>query len=230
MTGDGLVQLERPPAEAPAVDDDDARLIEALRCGDEDAFSWLVRRHHGPLLRYAGVFCRDRAVAEEVVQETWLGVIRGVGTFEGRSSLATWIFHILANRARTSGGRESRSVPFSALVAREVEDDEPAVDPDRFVPVGAPRRPGGWAAPPQPWNAPEERMLAAETRRVIDEAIAELPPAQREVIMLRDVLGMEADEACRVMSLTAGNQRVLLHRARSRVRRALDAHLAPEPV
>ena len=114
--------------------------------------------------------------------------------------------------------------------APAVYDDEPAVDPDRFVPVGAPRRPGGWAAPPQPWNAPEERMLAAETRRVIDEAIAELPPAQREVIMLRDVLGMEADEACRVMSLTAGNQRVLLHRARSRVRRALDVHLAPEPV
>ena len=229
MTGDGLVQLERPPA-ASAGDDDEASLIEALSCGDEEAFSWLVRRHHGSLLRYAGVFCRDRAVAEEVVQETWLGVIRGIGAFQGRSSLTTWIFHILANRARTSGGRESRSVPFSALVARELEDDAPAVDPDRFICAGASRWPGGWAAPPQPWNAPEDRMLGAETRRVIDEAIAELPQVQRGVITLRDVLGMEADEACRVMSLTPGNQRILLHRARSRVRRALDAHLAPEPV
>ena len=162
VTGDGLVQLERPPAEAPAVDDDDARLIEALRCGDEDAFSWLVRRHHGPLLRYAGVFCRDRAVAEEVVQETWLGVIRGIGTFEGRSSLKTWIFHILANRARTRGERESRSVPFSALVARELEDDEPAVDPDRFLPRGRSR--AGRAAG-RPLRSPGTRRRSGCSRR-----------------------------------------------------------------
>jgi RNA polymerase sigma-70 factor, ECF subfamily len=230
VSGEALASVERSPAATVGGFDDDARLVEALRGGDEDAFSWLVRRHHQALLRYAGVFCRDRAVAEEVVQETWLGVIRGIGAFEGRSSLTTWIFHILANRARTSGGRESRSMPFSALLAGKLDRDEPTVDPDRFIPADAPRWPGGWATPPQPWNAPEARMLAAETRRVIDEAIAELPPVQREVITLRDVLGMESGEACRVMSLTPGNQRVLLHRARSRVRRARDAHLAPDAV
>ena len=214
-----------PPPVAPRRDED-ARLIAALRRGDEDAFTALVRQHHGALLRYAGVFVKDRAVAEEVVQETWLGVIRGIGMFEGRSSVKTWIFTILANRARTRGEREARSVPFSALLAREMEDDEPAVDPDRFLPADHPQWPHHWAAAPQPWNAPEERLLAAETRAVVDRAIAALPPVQREVITLRDVVGMEAEEVCRMMDLTDGNQRVLLHRARSRVRRALDGHLA----
>jgi len=216
------------PSAVPAGYEDGPRLVDALRRGDEDAFAWLVRRHHDALLRYARVFVRDRAVAEEVVQETWLGVIRGIGSFEGRSSVKTWIFHILANRARTRGEREARSVPFSALVAREVDDSEPAVDADRFLPADAPRWAGHWAIAPQPWNAPEARMLASETRRVIDEAIAALPRVQREVITLRDVVGMDADEVCRMMELTDGNQRVLLHRARSRVRSALDAHLAPE--
>lgn len=210
----------------PAAYDNDARLVEALRRGDEDAFAWLVRAHHPALLRYAGVFVRDRAVAEEVVQETWLGVIKGIGAFEGRSSVKTWLFHILANRARTRGEREARSVPFSALVSREVSTDEPAVDVDQFLAAGAPRWAGHWAIAPEPWNAPEERMLAGETRRVVEEAIAELPPAQREVITLRDVVGMQAEEVCRMMGLSDGNQRVLLHRARSRVRRALDLHLA----
>jgi RNA polymerase sigma-70 factor (ECF subfamily) len=205
--------------------EDERVLVDALRRGQEDAFAWLVRRHHDALLRYARVFVRDRAVAEEVVQETWLGVIRGIGAFEGRSTVRTWLFHILANRARTRGERESRSVPFSALVAREIEDDAPAVDAERFLPADAPRWAGHWAVAPQPWNAPEARMLAAETRAVIDAAIAALPPVQREVITLRDVVGMDAEEVCRLISLTDGNQRVLLHRARSRVRAALDAHL-----
>ena len=169
---------------------------------------------------------RDRAVAEEVVQETWLAVIRGIESFEGRSSVKTWIFHILANRARTRGVREARSAPFSSLLARELEDDEPSVPTDRFRPADAPKWPGGWAVAPQPWNAPEERLLAFETRQLIEQAIAALPPVQREVITLRDVVGMEAPEVCGMMGLTDGNQRVLLHRARSRVRRALDAHLS----
>lgn len=206
--------------------DDDARLVDALRRGDEEAFAWLVGRHHAALLRYAGVFVRDRAVAEEVVQETWLGVIRGIGAFEGRSSVKTWLFHILANRARTRGERESRSIPFSALVSRETSGDEPAVDADQFLAADAPRWAGHWAVAPDPWNAPEERLLTGETRRVVDEAIADLPPVQREVITLRDVVGMEAEEVCRTMGLSDGNQRVLLHRARSRVRRALDHYFA----
>ena len=216
--------LDAPPA-IPAGYEDEARLVDALRRGDQDAFAWLVRRHHGPLLRYAAVYVSDRAVAEEVVQETWLGVIRGIGTFEGRSSVRTWIFHILANRARTRGRREARSVPLSALVARELEDEERVFGPDHFRPEDAPRRAGHWAIAPQPWNAPEALLLAAETRAVIDAAIAALPPVQREVITLRDVVGVGAEEVCRMMEISDGNQRVLLHRARSRVRAALDAHM-----
>jgi RNA polymerase sigma-70 factor, ECF subfamily len=220
----GPRQVRPPPG--PAGYDDDAHLVDALRRGDEAAFAWLVRTYHAALLRYAGVFVRDRAVAEEVVQETWLGVITGVGSFEGRSSVKTWLFHILANRARTRGQREARSAPFSALVSREVGADEPAVDADRFLAADAPRWGGHWAVAPEPWNAPEERMLAQETRRIVDEAIGGLPPVQRAVITLRDVVGMEAEEVCRTLGLSDGNQRVLLHRARSRVRRALEAHFA----
>lgn len=205
---------------------EDARLIAALRRGDEDAFAALVREHHAALLRYAGVFVKDRAVAEEVVQETWLGVIRGIGSFQGRSSVKTWIFTILANRARTRGEREARSVPFSALLSRELEEDEAAVEADRFLPHDHARWPGHWSVGPQPWNAPEERLIGAETRAVVERAIAGLPPVQREVITLRDVVGMDAQEVCRMMGLTDGNQRVLLHRARSRVRRALDGYLS----
>ena len=220
--------LRRPAARTSASPyEDDAHLLEALRRRDERAFTWLVQRHHTALLRYAGVFVRDRAVAEEVVQETWLGVITGIGSFEGRSSLTTWIFTILANRARTRGERESRSAPFSALVAREIEADDPAVDPGRFRAPGTPWA-GYWMVAPQPWNAPEARMLAVETRAVVERAIAGLPPVQREVITLRDVVGMDAAEVCGMMGLSDGNQRVLLHRARSRVRRALDDYLGTE--
>jgi RNA polymerase sigma-70 factor (ECF subfamily) len=218
-----------PPLDAlpavPAGYEDERGLVDALRGGDEAAFAWLVRRYHGPLLRYAAAFVADRAVAEEVVQETWLGVIRGIATFEARSTVRTWIFQILANRARTRGAREARSVPMSALATRELEDDTPLFGPERFRPDDAPRWAGHWAIAPQPWNAPEARLLAAESREVIDTAIAALPPVQREVITLRDIVGMEAQEVCRRMGLTDGNQRVLLHRARTQVRAALDAYL-----
>ena len=221
---------EAPSGRAPGTAGyaDDRALVAALRRGDEEAFAWLVRHHQAALLRYAGLFVRDRAVAEEVVQDTWLGVIRGIAMFEGRSSVKTWIFHILANRARSRGEREARSLPFSALLSRELDDDAPAVEADRFLPADAPRWAGHWAVAPQPWNVPEAQLLAAETRQVIDDAIAGLPPVQREVVTLRDVVGMDPEDVCRLMGLTDGNQRVLLHRARSRVRRALDVHLDPD--
>jgi RNA polymerase sigma-70 factor (ECF subfamily) len=161
-------------------------------------------------------------VAEEVVQETWLGVLRGLDRFEGRSSLRTWVFRIAANIARTRAVRERRSLPFSSLPGA----DEPAVDPDRFLPAGDPRFPGGWARGPAAWELPEERLLAGETREIIRAAIEALPPAQRLVVTLRDVEGWSADEACAALALTDGNQRVLLHRARSKLRAALERHYA----
>lgn len=199
----------------------------ALRARDERAFAWLVRRHHQALTRYARVYVRDAAAAEEAVQETWIGVIRGIDRFEGRSSLKTWIFQILANRARTKGQREARSIPFSALTAQELDDDEPAVAADRFLAADGLRGSGHWSVPPEAWNAPEDHLLRAETGEVIEAAIARLPPVQREVITLRDIAGLDGAEVCAVMGLTDGNQRVLLHRARSRVRRALELHLDP---
>ena len=201
-----------------AATDPDSALLERLRRGDERAFMELVERYHAALVRLAQSFVPSRAVAEEVAQETWLGVLNGLDRFEGRSSLKTWIFRILVNRAKTRGERESRSVPFSAL---ETAEGEPAVDPDRF---GAD---GGWVSPPRPWGGgPVERLLAGEARGVIDAAIEKLPPAQRRVITLRDIEGLGADETRELLDLSDGNQRVLLHRARSKVRQALEEYLA----
>src|ERR671932_2635033 len=160
---------------------DDARLIEGLRAHDESVFEQLMREYNASLLRVAQIYVASRASAEDVVQETWLGVLNGIDRFEGRSSLKTWIFRILVNRAKTRGERESRSVPFSAL---DDPQGEPAVDPDRFVEAGA------WSSPPRPWEGePVERLLAGEARATIDAALAELPPAQRRVITLRDLEG-----------------------------------------
>jgi RNA polymerase sigma-70 factor (ECF subfamily) len=173
--------------------------------------------------RLALTFVRSPAVADEVVQDAWLGVVRGIDRFEGRSSLRTWLFRIVANTAKTRGERERRSIPFSAL---ESDDggDEAAVDPGRFLADGA------WASPPPRWDAlPEERLLAAETRAVIDGAIAALPRNQRLVITLRDVEGWPVDEIRNVLGLSETNQRVLLHRARSKVRAALEDYLREEP-
>nr|MDQ6916174.1 sigma-70 family RNA polymerase sigma factor [Actinomycetota bacterium] len=182
-----------------------------------------VARHNATMLRVAAMYVRDRAVVEEVVQETWLAALAGLDGFQERSSLKTWIFRILANRARTRAVREARSLPFSALAAAEAEDDEPAVDPDRFL---DPRGPSPWAAPPADWRTlPEERLLAAETLTLVAAAIDALPPAQREVIRLRDVEGWSAPEVADALEISAGNQRVLLHRARAKVRAALEDHL-----
>ena len=219
-----MSQAEPAAGSQPALADE-AALIAALRRGDAQTFMALVDRYSGPLLRLAQSYVGSRAVAEEVVQETWLGVLQGIGRFEGRSSLKTWIFRILANRARTRGVREGRSVPFADLGAA-LDPDEPAVDPDQFLPPGHPAA-GWWAAHPASWEGvPEERLLAREARERIEAAIADLPPNQRTVITLRDVEGWSADEVRRLLEISDANQRVLLHRARSRVRSALAAYVS----
>jgi RNA polymerase sigma-70 factor, ECF subfamily len=212
----------------PVSADPDAELLARLRCGDELAFRTLVDRYSATMLRVARLHVRDRQAAEEVVQETWLAVIKGIERFEERSTLKTWLFRILSNRAKTRGERESRSVPFSALVAADVGGDEPAVDPDRFRGPDD-QYPGGWAAPPTRWETlPQERLLARETLQRVQEAIEGLPPAQRAVIRLRDIDGWESDEVCELLGLSHGNQRVLLHRARSKVRASLERYLGDE--
>jgi RNA polymerase sigma-70 factor (ECF subfamily) len=199
----------------------DARLLEGLRAGDEAAFVALMRQYGAGMLRVAMMYVSSRAVAEEVVQEAWLGVLKGIGRFEGRSSLKTWLFRIVANTAKTRGMRESRSIPFSAL--GEGGGDEPTVDPDRFLGFGE-RFPGHWGVPPQAW-APEGRLLSQETIDVIEREIDRLPPAQRAVITMRDVQGLTSEEVCNALDLTETNQRVLLHRARAKVRGALEEYM-----
>jgi RNA polymerase sigma-70 factor (ECF subfamily) len=174
------------------------------------------------MVHLAQGYVRSRAVAEEVAQEAWLGVLTGIGTFEGRSTLKTWILRILVNRAKTRAVREGRTIPFSAL-----EGDEAAVEPSRFHPASD-RAAGEWASPPRRWDElPEERLLARETLEHARRAIEALPPRQREVIILRDVEGWSSGEVCDALELSEGNQRVLLHRARARVRAELERHLDP---
>ena len=207
-----------------AVRMDERELVLALRKGDEAAFETLVEQYHVPLRRFALTFVRSAAVADEVVQETWLGVIRGIGRFEGRSSLKTWIFQILTNTAKTRAEREGRTVPLSSLAT--AGDDEPAVDPNRFLDEQHARWPGHWAAPPSRWNEiPEEALFGHETLAVVTDAIAGLPEMQRRVIELRDVTGSSSQEVCHLLGISEANQRVLLHRARSKVRQAVEDRL-----
>lgn len=193
--------------------EDDRGLVERLRAGDEDAFRTLVARHDGALRRVARTFVRTDSAADDVVQETWLGVVRGLSRFEERSSLRTWIFRILVNQARTRATQDARSLPFSAIE----EDDAPAVEPTAFAADGR------WtSSPARLAGDPETGLLSAELRVHLVEAIEELPsPDQRAVITLRDLVGMPAEEVCELLDLSDGNQRVLLHRARARVRTAL---------
>lgn len=214
--------------EARAATADDRRLVEALRAGDEAAFSQLIDAYHGPLVRLAMSFVPSRAVAEEVVQETWLGVLKGIDGFEGRSSLKTWIYRILTNTAKTRGRRESRSVPFSSLEGPE--DEGPLLGPDRFLPADHERWPTHWAVGPTPWEVPEESLLSGEAREVILAAIGGLPPNQRLVVTMRDVEGCSSEEVCNTLEISETNQRVLLHRGRNKVRTAIEAYLgATEP-
>jgi RNA polymerase sigma-70 factor, ECF subfamily len=207
----------------PFAHHDDGELVAALSRGDADAFATLVDRHSPAMIRVAMAYVPTRAAAEEAVQETWIAVMRGIDGFEGRASLKTWIFRILTNVAMRSGVRERRSLPFSAL-ARAEDTGEPSVDPDRFLPADHELFPGHWAIMPARWPTPEEGLLAGETREVIAAAIAELPPAQRTVIALRDVEGWSSQEVSEALEISAGNQRVLLHRARSRVRNAIESY------
>jgi RNA polymerase sigma-70 factor (ECF subfamily) len=210
------VALESPEPAAS-----DAAVLERLRAGDEAVFEALVARHYATMLAVAQSYVKGRAIAEEVVQETWLGVIKGLDRFEGRSSLRTWIFSILVNQAKTRGVREARSVPFASLAA---EDAEPAVDADRFRGAGESYA-GHWRAFPSDWGrSAAARVQDRETMRVVLGAIAALPATQQTVIRMRDVEGYASDEVCALLEISEANQRVLLHRARSRVRAALEGH------
>ena len=199
----------------------DEELVEQLRAGDEAAFAELVARYHRLMLRVARMYVRTDAVAEEVVQESWLAVVRGIDRFQGRSSFKTWLLRIVANRAMTQGVKEARSVPFASL---EGDDpDEPSVAADQFHPVGEPGA-GAWAAPQELW--PEDQVLADETRRVIEQAIEELPPLQRAVVWMRDVEGWTSEDVSEALGITPGNQRVLLHRGRQKVRAAIQDYVS----
>lgn len=212
-----------PPAE-------EGQLLEELRRGEERAFATLLNRYHASLIRLARIYVRSSAVAEEVVQETWVGVLRGINQFEGQSSLKTWIFRILINRAHTRAERESRSIPFSALFDPAADPGEPAVSPERFLAAGHPQWPGHWSSPPQDWGrSPEELLLSKEVRGRIKKAIEALPPSQREVVTLRDMEQWSSEEVCNALGISETNQRVLLHRARSKVRQALEDYFTGLP-
>lgn len=216
-------------ATAPA-EPNDRMLLLAVRRGDEAAFASLIDRYHPSLVRIATLFVRDYETAEEVAQETWIGVLKGLDRFEERSSFRTWLFSILTNQAKRRGERERRIVPFAALSRPADGDAEPAVDPDRFIPPGE-EWAGYWASPPRDLvENPERALLSAEAQAVIDAAIAALPPNQQAVIRLRDVEGWEAADVCNALGLTATHQRVLLHRARSRVRQAIEPYVEQHAV
>jgi RNA polymerase sigma-70 factor (ECF subfamily) len=208
-----MTSVFEPPAAA-----DDAAVLAALRAGDEAAFTRLVEMYHGAMVRLATAYVPSFAVAEEVAQEAWLGVLNGLANFEGRSSLKTWIFRILTNIAKTKGAREQRSASFSS-VFDDLGPDEPAVDLDRFGSEG------NWVMAPVGWgDSPEQKLESAECQSVIASSIEGLPVNQREVIRLRDVLGFTSEEVCNALAISETNQRVLLHRARSRVRKALEEY------
>ncbi|HUI47187.1 MAG TPA: sigma-70 family RNA polymerase sigma factor [Acidimicrobiia bacterium] len=199
---------------------DDAVLVKALTARDANAFSYLLDRYNGSFVRVARQYVPNQAVAEEVAQETWLAVIEGIDRFELRASVKTWLFRILVNIARARGVKENRTVPFASTAELA---EEPAVDPHRFRRLN-PRTRGHWKRPPQPWDDPEQLVLDGETLDAIRTTIDGLPPDQRVVITMRDVLGLSAQEVCDSLEVSDNNQRVLLHRARSKVRTALERH------
>jgi len=207
---------------------DDLYLVEQLRSGNEAAFVSLIDRYAPTMLRLAMVYVRARAIAEEVVQETWMAVLEGLNRFEGRSSLKTWLFRILTNCAITRAQREGRSIPFSSLEAIDPDHAEHAVDPDQFLPADH-RWSGHWVSFPSNWQEiPEERLLSQETRAHLEKAINALPPSQREIIILRDIEGWSSVETCGFLGISEVNQRVLLHRARTKVRTVLENYFQEE--
>jgi len=211
------------PDPVPAASPEDLQLVRRLLEGDQATFRSLVDKTRASMLRLARMYVSSTAIAEEVVQDAWVGILQGLPKFEGRSSLRTWMFRILVNTAKTRGQREGSSVPFSSLAGDA--PDEPAVSPDRFLPAGT-QWPGHWASVPMTVDdVPEDRLLAGETLDRVRAAVDALPPMQAEVIRLRDVLGWSSAEVCNVLDLSESNQRVLLHRARSKVRAALEEYL-----
>jgi RNA polymerase sigma-70 factor (ECF subfamily) len=203
----------------------DAVLVTGLRARDEAAFVTLLGRYGESLERWARLYLSDAETIDDVVQETWISVLTGIHAFQGRSSLGTWMFRILLNRIRTRQRRDRRQIPFSRF-AMPAGTAERAVDPERFLPSDHPRWAGHWLQPPPSWgDSPEELLISRETRAQIEVAVAALPPTQREVITLRDIEGWSSEEVCNTLGITASNQRVLLHRARSRVRKAIESLL-----
>jgi len=202
-------------------DGGEEQLLDALRRGDESAFSQLVDLHHASMVRVARLYVGTLSAAEEVAQEAWLGVLQGLARFEGRCTLKAWIFAIVANCAKSRGARDKRTIPMSSLA----QDDEggASVEPDRFLDDGHPRWPGHWSQPPEAWN--EDALVSHETLEAIASAMEKLPPMQRAVMTMRDVEGLGSDETCQVLGLSEANQRVLLHRARSKVRKALESYM-----
>ena len=196
--------------------------MQALRDGDERTFAELVERLTPAMLAVAAGYVPGRTVAEDVVQETWLAVLTGLDRFEGRSSLRTWVFSILLNLARSRGARERRSIPFSSAFPED--ETGPTVDPGRFRPQGE-EWPGHWATPPRPWDLPESALLSHEVRTRLRTALDALPPRQRTVVHLRDVQGLDADEVCALLDIEPGNQRVLLHRGRAKLRQVLEDYM-----
>lgn len=207
---------------------EDLRLVEQLRLGDEAAFLFLINRYAGAMLYLAEVYVSARAIAEEVVQETWMAVLVGLGNFKGQSSLKTWIFRILTNQAITRAKREGRSIPFSSLSVPDPDHTESAVEPDRFYPADH-QLPGHWTSFPSNWEElPDDRLLSQETQACLERAIKALPPNQREIIVLRDIDGWTSEEVCGFLGISEVYQRVLLHRARSKVRGALELYFQEE--
>ena len=217
------IDSEQVPAQLAGFQRDELGLVEKLRNGDEAAFAALLDRHHRSLMRAALAYVADQSVAEEVVQETWLAVLKGLHQFEGRSSLKTWIFKILTNKAKTRGVRESRHISVSPLDLNE-EDDEPAVAPTQFRSTG--HWTDYWDAYPAPWHedTPEKHLLTKEGATHLQQAIDGLPANLQQVLIMRDVEGLSSTEVCDILQISESNQRVLLHRARSRVRRGFDQY------
>jgi RNA polymerase sigma-70 factor (ECF subfamily) len=203
----------------------DQQTVAALRAGDERTFRELFERSYPMMKRVARGYVGSDAVAEEIVQDTWMAIVTGIDRFQGRASVGTWIFSILTNQAKTHSARERRAMPFSSVP--QAGADEPVVDPDRFQKDDE-AWPGHWATPPRPWQRPERRLMSLEARERLKDALKQLPDRQRVIVGLRDVEGLTAEEVCGLLDLSQENQRVLLHRGRSRLRAVLEEYVGAE--